>query len=210
MLNEKKRTDSCVECSVRDRDFSKKQVYHCGLCDRWFCEKHLEPRIAYIRNFTSLPHSKKLRDYLEKEWKRKDGHPDFAYSEKRIKELDLEEKEEQQTIKEILDGFKEYPFEINPEEKRKRTVEILQKEEEEIKEKERSHKFPERVETVVTTHGFTVPRQVYSNPEYREYLNHADNLKSINVIIDEYYRKYPFSMRENMNKPKKKKHWWQP
>lgn len=38
-----------MECSVRDRDFSEKELYKCGLCGRWFCEKHVRPRTFLIR-----------------------------------------------------------------------------------------------------------------------------------------------------------------
>jgi hypothetical protein len=56
-----------------------------------------------------------------------------------------------------------------------------------------------KTETTENKYGyrFVVPKEVYSNPEYREYLNHAQTMKSVKVIVDEYYKKY------------KKKHWWQ-
>jgi hypothetical protein len=38
-----------VECSLRDRDFSEKNLYKCELCGRWFCEKHVGPRTFLIR-----------------------------------------------------------------------------------------------------------------------------------------------------------------
>jgi hypothetical protein len=37
---------------------------------------------------------------------------------------------------------------------------------------------------------FVVPKEVYSNPEYREYLNHAESMKSVKVIVDEFYSKH--------------------
>ena len=37
---------------------------------------------------------------------------------------------------------------------------------------------------------FVVPTEVYSNPTYREYLDHAQSMKSVRVIVDEYYKKY--------------------
>jgi hypothetical protein len=40
---------TCVECSVRDRDFSEKKLFQCELCGRWFCEKHLRPRTFLVR-----------------------------------------------------------------------------------------------------------------------------------------------------------------
>lgn len=87
------RIDSCVECCVRDRDFSKKKVYRCDLCDRWFCEKHFEPRLAFIKD---LDASEKIPEisalyHTEVEGK-EDGHPDFEYSRRKLAELDIEEK----------------------------------------------------------------------------------------------------------------------
>lgn len=40
---------TCVECSVRDRDFSEKKLYQCELCGKWFCEKHVRPRTFLVR-----------------------------------------------------------------------------------------------------------------------------------------------------------------
>jgi uncharacterized protein YkwD len=50
-------------------------------------------------------------------------------------------------------------------------------------------------ETTITTdnkygYRFVVPREVYSNPTYREYLDDAESISSVKVIVDEYYRKY--------------------
>ena len=61
-------------------------------------------------------------------------------------------------------------------------------------------------------HGlkFVVPKEVYSNPEYREYLNCANSVKSVKVIVDEYYikcgnKEYFKELCESIEK----KHWWQ-
>lgn len=43
------RIGACVECWLRDRDFSGKKLYECELCGRWFCEKHVRPRTFLIR-----------------------------------------------------------------------------------------------------------------------------------------------------------------
>ena len=65
----------------------------------------------------------------------------------------------------------------------------------EVKEK-KAKQSKKMVRGQTTTNGnkqglrFVVPREVYSNPEYREYLNCAQSMKSVKVIVDEYYRKY--------------------
>ena len=65
-----------------------------------------------------------------------------------------------------------------------------------------------QTETTGNKYGkrFVVPLEIYSNPTYREYLNYAQTEKSVKVIVDEYYRKYGFSLKSG--ETKKKKHWW--
>jgi hypothetical protein len=128
-----------VECCVRDRDFSQKKVYHCELCDRWFCEKHIEPRLAFIRDYDAITRYPELRVMLDNDWKREDGHPDFAYTRIKFLELDIEEKNRNKLIKQALDTMNHYYAEVEIHEKsvdveadRKKRVEMLLKEEEEI------------------------------------------------------------------------------
>jgi hypothetical protein len=212
-----------VECVVRDRDFSQKMVYRCELCDRWFCEKHIKPRLAFIRNFQAVNYSSKVRALYYTEMQYTDGHPDFEYSRRKFREIEVEEKKLNELIKQALDRMNHYytdalipekPIDVKAD--RKKRVEMLQKEEAEIDK-------PEIADTTVTSenkygHRFVVPLEVYSNAEYREYLNKAQTMKSVKVIVDEYYRKYPFSYsrrvaeyskRKDSEKSEKKKHWWQ-
>jgi hypothetical protein len=64
-------------------------------------------------------------------------------------------------------------------------------EERELNEPRTDFKSSETTTTSGNFHGhrFVVPREVYSNPLYREYLNHAETTKNVRVIVDEYYRK---------------------
>jgi hypothetical protein len=198
------------------------------LCDRWFCERHIDPRLAFIKDLNAPPEVRALH-YTEMQ--REDGHPDFAYSQIKFLELDIEEKNRNELIRQALDRMNHYydnalipEKPIDAEEGRKKRIEMPLKEEEEIKKKEQSEKWKEESglneprkedakssETITTGnfygHRFVVPREVYSNAEYREYLNYAKTMKSVRDIVDEYYRKYP--MRKDLEKPKKKKHWWQ-
>ena len=45
---------TCVECCVRDRDFSEKKVYQCNLCGRRFCERHVRPRTFLLRGLDGI------------------------------------------------------------------------------------------------------------------------------------------------------------
>jgi len=102
------RIDTCVECVVRDRDFSQKKVYHCELCERWFCERHLKPRLAFIRDLERVEHSPEIRVLYYTEMQREDGHPDFEYSRRKFNELAIAEKERTELIKRALDGMNAY------------------------------------------------------------------------------------------------------
>lgn len=97
------RIDTCVECCVRDRDSSEKKVYRCELCDRWFCEKHFEPRLAFIRSYQAIDDSPEIRGLYYTEMQRQDGHPDFEYSRRKFVELDIEEQRRSELIKEAFD-----------------------------------------------------------------------------------------------------------
>lgn len=100
--------DTCVECCVRDRDFSQKKVLRCELCDRWFCERHIEPRLAFIRDLERVEHSPEIRVLYYTEMQREDGHPDFEYSRRKFTELDIAEKERSQLIDDALNGMNAY------------------------------------------------------------------------------------------------------
>lgn len=84
--------DVCPECAVRDRDSSGKRVYQCQYCERWFCQKHLDPRLAVFRDLNKLIKDKEWRTVVEEDWKREDGHPDYAYTKERFDELKIEKR----------------------------------------------------------------------------------------------------------------------
>jgi hypothetical protein len=200
-------------------------VYRCELCERWFCEKHLKPKLAFIKNLDAIENIPEVRVlyYTEIQGKEEKGHPDFEYSRRKFGELDIEEKRRNELIKQALDRMNHYYHDIEIPEKpidleqeRKRTVETLLKEDEEIEKKQQLEKLKEakeratgQTETTGNKYGnrFVVPLEVYSNATYREYLNYAKNEKSVRVIVDEYYRKYPKG-KKDLEKPNKKKHWW--
>jgi len=214
------RIDTCVECVVRERDLSQKTVYRCELCDRWFCEKHIEPRLAFIKDLEAIDNIPEVRVlyHTEIEGKEGQGHPDFEYSRRKFRQLDIEEKRRNELIKQALDRMNHYYDDVSIPEKptdseadRKKRVEILLREERELNEPQKEDvKSSQTITTFGNFYGyrFVVPREVYSNAQYREYLNYAKTMKSVRVIVDEYYRKYP-KRKKDLEKPNKKKHWWQ-
>jgi len=70
----------CVECKVRDNDSSEKELHQCPHCGKGFCEKHLQPKLAYIRDY-----KKRAEDYeviVAEEAQIKGGHPCMVWSSK--------------------------------------------------------------------------------------------------------------------------------
>jgi hypothetical protein len=135
------------------------------------------------------------------------GHPDFEYSRRKFRELEIEERRRNELIKQALDRMNHYYAEveipekpIDLEEERKRTVEMLLKEEAEIDKPKTadSHKtvkgIPFRVgETTLTYENryhyhFSVPSEAYSIEEYREKLNNAKTLDEVEHILHDYYK----------------------
>jgi len=97
----------CPECKVKESDSRRKTLYQCKLCDRWFCAKHFEPKLVRIPDFSKLAKYPEIAVILEKE-KREEGHPDFEYSLKRFKELDMEKKLHSKLIEDALNRSKAY------------------------------------------------------------------------------------------------------
>ncbi len=189
----------CYECSTKDRDSSKKTVFHCDICKKWFCELHLKPKLPYFVDWETqfdVQGNPAVKAFFYSEYRREDGHPDFVYLQQTVERIQREKAIQNQLIQENIDKMA-------------------------VANWKRGNKTPydesnEAVAGMTKTtgnkygHRFVVPNEVYSNPEYREYLNHAQSVKSVKVIVDEYYKK--FGNKEyfkELSKSMEKKHRWQ-
>jgi len=95
----------CAECKVRDGDSSKKKLYQCPYCGRWFCEKHIEPRIATTRGAIEQISDPVLRDKVLEEWRKPDGHPDTVWTKKYFEDLKKQQEEEREKFWEALEDL---------------------------------------------------------------------------------------------------------
>jgi hypothetical protein len=189
----------CYECSTKDGDSSKKAVYHCDICKKWFCELHLKPKFPYFVDWETqfdVQGNPAVKAMFYSEYGRQDGHPDFVYLQQTVERIQREKAIQNQLIQENIDKMAEANW--------KRGNKTPYDESNEAgagMTKTTGNKYG---------HRFVVPNEVYSNPEYREYLNHAQSVKSVKVIVDEYYKK--FGNKEyfkELSKSMEKKHWWQ-
>ena len=96
------KTGICRECKVRNKDSSKKRLYKCYLCGEWFCEYHLDPKVAFIKDLLGKIKDPKWQLIVEKDWKRDSGHPCIPYTKYKIRELELEEQKEFKLIEKLL------------------------------------------------------------------------------------------------------------
>jgi hypothetical protein len=98
----------CPECKVRESDSSKKTLYQCRFCERWFCFRHLDQKLAVFRDFKKPIKDRRLQDMIEEDWKRRDGHPDFQYTLDRLKEYEVEKRIDRKIIIDLLNRSKAY------------------------------------------------------------------------------------------------------
>lgn len=215
----------CYECNTKNADSSQKPVFHCDLCEKWFCEEHLEPKFPYFVDWDTVLDvcgDPKIKLLFHTEHARKGGHPDFIYFRRTIEGLELEERVRDELIRQAIDrmeaAFRKRKFEAwerKAEEEAKITARATGKKKANLK------AYTRAAGMTITTENkfgnmFPVPLTVYSNPLYREYLNDARTRESVKVIVDEYFQKYPKEKRrakeettEEQQEPEKKKHWWQ-
>jgi hypothetical protein len=67
---------------MKEWDSSQKNVYHCDLCAKWFCEKHLSPKFPFFvdwETISAVQGNPEIRALYYFEYKREGGHPDFVY-----------------------------------------------------------------------------------------------------------------------------------
>lgn len=104
----KYKVDICSECKVRKKDSTQKPLYECQYCGRLFCADHFDPRLVVIRDLKRSIKDLRLRGIMEEEWEREDGHPDYNYTLKRLREFDVEKEMDRRTITALLDRSKRY------------------------------------------------------------------------------------------------------
>jgi len=106
--------DVCPECKVRDNDDSAKQLQLCHLCERQFCEKHIEPKMGFLgslpvwelRDWTKTNTPRWILDAMEIDWGKIDRHPCIPYTRVKLKEMATQRRENLRSISDFLDKAK--------------------------------------------------------------------------------------------------------
>jgi len=104
MSKRKYRLDVCPECKVKEGVSSRKRVYQCIYCERWFCKKHLEPRLAVFSSVQVTTRDSAWKNFVENEQRRKDGHPDYPYTKEKMEEFKVKEEITRAKIEAFLDS----------------------------------------------------------------------------------------------------------
>ena len=74
----------CPECIVRESDKAEKQLFLCSFCEKWLCEKHIQPKPCYIVNLGKNDPNK--WNYLNDSSR---GHPDPIYTERQERPIPI-------------------------------------------------------------------------------------------------------------------------
>jgi ribosomal protein L37AE/L43A len=99
--------DVCPECKVRENDSSKKKLFKCCFCERYFCKRHIAPRLAMMRSAIEEIKDPVLKDKVYEEWRKKDGHPDWIWTEKYFEKIKIEEERKRERFWEAVGKLKE-------------------------------------------------------------------------------------------------------
>lgn len=194
---EKQETGICYECSTKNMDSSKKPVFHCVICRKWFCEQHLKPKFPYFVDWETqfdVQGNPAVKAMFYSEYGRQDGHTDFVYLRWKIEKMEVENKLQDKIIQEKIDNMVEFGS-------NRSSLEILIS-----SKKKKNYKN-------AWGNKFSVPKEVYSNKIYREKLDGANSSSQVNEILyDYYFQDKSLLLTEKKLKQaeeKQKKHWWQ-
>lgn len=200
---EKQEIGICYECSTKDMDSSKKIVYQCDVCNKFFCELHSKPKFPYFVDWETqfdVQGDPEVKAFFYSEYGRQEGHADLEYLRRKIMEMELEEEYQNFLIKTAMDNMNLYGKPL-----RKMKVPIKEVEPQLSDEEVRSSAT--RTYHNKFKHEFPIPAGIYSIDEYYDRLNYARTLAEVDEIIDDFKKHYG----PEPEKPivKKKKHWWQ-
>ena len=98
-----KKIGHCDYCYSHEGDHRKKEVFLCGYCKKYFCEKHLKPKPSTLPKFRDTDPKSRL---LMEEYHKEGGHPCFPYFDEWEKEKKREGDEWGKTL-DILTGRSE-------------------------------------------------------------------------------------------------------
>jgi hypothetical protein len=201
----------CNECQKIGVS-SYKPIFHCELCNLWFCDQHRNPKFPYFVDWETqfdVQGDPAVKLMFHTEYRREDGHSDLEYLRNKIMEMELEEQYQDFIIKSAMDRMNLYGKPL-----RKTVVPA--------KEKKPQLSENEMRATAIRTyankfkHDFPIPAGIYSIDEYYDRLNEARTLAEVDEIIDDYRNcrhiiqpKHEQPAVKNKTILKKKKHWWQ-
>jgi len=81
------------------------KLYRCKLCGNYFCKKHSSPKVvSMLHNY--LRKEPELAIFFDKERERKNAHPCFPFTRKKIEEIKAKERESYEKLFESLDKMR--------------------------------------------------------------------------------------------------------
>jgi DNA-directed RNA polymerase subunit RPC12/RpoP len=85
----------CPRCSI-EGDRSIKTLYKCPYCGEFFCEKHVEPRLAMSFDTYQryLVEYREIANEIRRQWQRSDGHPCPSYTHRFWQEYEAKKRKD--------------------------------------------------------------------------------------------------------------------
>lgn len=200
----------CYECQIKNGDSSKKPIYHCDLCQKWFCELHSKPKFPYFIDWETqfnVQGNPAVKAMFYSEHGREDGHADFEYLRMKIMEMELEEQYENWLIQKAIDRMVEADRIRNEKAAKKAAISVKPMSLNLMTDEDNPLKKTIQTYENKFGHGFSVPKEVYADKIFRERLNNANLLCEVEEIVAEFYKRN-LPPQENV-KTQKKRHWWQ-
>jgi len=152
----------------------------------------LRPKFPYFVDWDTVfdvQGSPEIKALFHTEYRREGGHPDFVYLRRTVEALDIEEKAKNRLIQQAIDQMAEAN-----KLKIEKAVDIM---EEEMSQSGKLKTYENKFHN-----SFSVPKEVYSNKEYRNKLKNANTLEQVNNIVLNYYK------NQQKEVQKQKKRWW--
>lgn len=115
----------CYECLTKNGDSSKKPVYYCDLCQKWYCQLHSKPKFPYFVDWETqfdVQGNPAVKAMFHSEYGRKDGHSDFEYLRQYIER----EKEKKSVDDELIErNLNRMNYAVHRRREKKKTIKAV-------------------------------------------------------------------------------------
>lgn len=103
----------CKDCKVRKNDKTVKKLFRCVYCKEYFCKKHVEPKLFFLKSALEKAERFEETDVVNKiyeDWRKEDGHACYPYTIRFFENVEIRRKKYIETLNKLL--YKKEKFEV--------------------------------------------------------------------------------------------------